>query len=199
LQLGVHPLMQNLNDPRVAYVQPKAGQNCPLGHNQLTQVCVPYSPRGYSTYIYPASATSSNWSGSGGAIVQNSNIELASGLEAQYIVAEASGPTAATASFVNARRAYGKELPLGPGDDVMAGLREERRRDFYLRATRLGDLRRYKTEGIGDFFPSGVHPNAGWGLYGTATCYIIDQAELNANSNVAGYVPPATRPPGYSP
>ncbi len=206
LQLGVHPLMQNLNDPRVAYVTPPAGKTCPLGHNQLTQICVPYSSRAYSTFQYPTTVTSSNWSASGVPIQATSNIELASALEAQYIVAEASGPTGATVAFVNARRAYGKEAPLGPTDDVMAALREERRRDFYLRATRLGDLRRYKGQrwpgdpaGVGDFFPSGPHPNAQWGLYGSATCYIIDQAEVNANPNVAGYNPPSTRPPGYSP
>ncbi len=206
LQLGVHPLMQNLNDPRVAYVTPAAGKTCPLGHNQLTQVCVPFSPRAYSTFLYPSAGASTNWSASGVAIQPISNIELASMLEAQYILAEANGPVASTVTFVNARRAYGKELPLGPTDDVMAALREERRRDFYLRATRLGDLRRYKggrfagdPAGPGDFFPSGTHPNAQWGLYGSATCYIIDQAEMNANPNVASYVPPSTRPPGYSP
>jgi hypothetical protein len=81
----------------------------------------------------------------------------------------------------------------------MAALREEKRRDFFLGARRLGDLRRYKAQGIGDFFPTGMHPTPGWGLYGTATCYIITQDEVNSNPNVAGYVPPATRPPGYSP
>jgi hypothetical protein len=204
LQLGVHPLMQNLNDPRVAYVTPPPGKICPLGHNQLSQICVPYGPIGYSGFVYPTATTSSNWSASGDTIGPATNIQLASGLEAQYIVAEAQGPTAATVSFVNVRRAFGKENPLGSGDDVMAALREERRRDFFLRATRLGDLRRYKggrypgdaAGGVGDFFPSGTHPNAQWGIYGYATCYIITLAEMNANPNVAGYTPPQTRPPG---
>jgi hypothetical protein len=52
---------------------------------------------------------------------------------------------------------------------------------------------------VGDFFPSGQHPNKEWGLYGSATCYIITQDEMSVNPNVAGYVPPSTRPPGYSP
>ena len=55
-------------------------------------------------------------------------------------------------------------------------------------------LRRYKAQGIGDFFPSGIHPNKEWGLYGKAECYIITQDELNANPNVRSYVPPSTRP-----
>jgi hypothetical protein len=207
LQLGVHPLMQHLNDPRVAYVTPAAGVNCPLGHNQLTQVCVPFAPVSYTNaFIYPAATSSANWSASGTPIGPATNMQLASGLEAQYIVAEASGPTAATTAFVNARRAFGKESPLAPGADVMAALREERRRDLYLRGSRLGDLRRYRGQrwpgeapGVGDFFPTGTHPNTQWGLYGSATCYIITLAEMNANPNVAGYTPPSTRPPGYSP
>jgi hypothetical protein len=185
LQFGVHPLMQNLNDPRVAY-----NSKCALGHNQVTLICVPYSPRSWSTYNYTTPAIMQPYS----------NIELASGLEAQYIVAEAAGPTASTAAFVAARQAYGHETVTSPtGDALMAALREERRRDFFMRATRLGDLRRYKATGIGDFFPSGPDPTTQWGLYGSATCYIIDQNEVNSNPNAAGYVPPATRPPGYSP
>jgi hypothetical protein len=101
--------------------------------------------------------------------------------------------------LVNARRAFGGEQPLGATDDVMAALREEKRRDFFLGARRLGDLRRYKAQGVGDFFPSGPHPTSQWGLYGSATCYIITQDEMNSNPNVASYVPPSTRPPGYSP
>lgn len=183
-QLGVHPLMQHFNDPRVRYVT-----NAVLGHNQLTLLNVPYSPRTFSTFTYTDST----------ALQPNSKIEIASGLEARFIVAEASGPVQATIDLVNERRAYGKEAVLGPTDDVMAALREEKRRDLYLGARRLGDLRRYKAQGIGDFFPSGPHPNKEWGLYGSATCYIITQDEMSVNPNVAGYVPPSTRPPGYSP
>jgi hypothetical protein len=183
-QLGVHPLMQGLKDPRVRYVTKAV-----LGHNQVTPLNVPYSPRTFSTFTYVDSTL----------LQVNSNIEIASGLEARYILAEATGPTATTVTLVNERRAYGKEAALLPGDDVMAALREEKRRDFFLGARRLGDLRRYKAQGVGDFFPTGVHPTPGWGLYGTATCYIITQDEKNSNPNVAGYVPPATRPPGYSP
>ena len=183
-QLGVHPLMQGLNDPRVRYVTKAV-----LGHNQLTLLNVPYSPRSFSTYTSPDSTP----------IQSFSKIDMASGLEARYIRAEAEGPTALTIALVNERRAVGNEQPLQPGDDVMAALREEKRRDFFLAGRRLGDLRRYLAQGVGDFFPSGPHPTAQWGLYGSATCYIITQDEMNSNPNVAGYVPPSTRPPGYSP
>jgi hypothetical protein len=190
-QLGVHPLMQGLNDPRVRYVTKGV-----LGHNQLTILNVPYSPRTFSTFTYVDSTP----------LASNSKIEVASGLEAQYILSEASirGGTGGWSAqqittFVNARRAYGNEQPLGATDDVFAALREEKRRDLYLSARRLGDLRRYKAQGVGDFFPSGPHPNKEWGLYGSATCFIITQDEMSVNPNVAGYVPPSTRPPGYSP
>jgi hypothetical protein len=190
-QIGVHPLMQNLKDPRVRYVTKAV-----LGHNQLTLLNVPYSPRTFSNFTYVDSTP----------IAQNSKIEIASGLEARYIIAEASmgggtggWSTTQITDFVNARRAYGKEQPLGATDDLGASLRDERRRDLYLGARRLGDLRRYKAQGVGDFFPSGTHPNKEWGLYGSATCYIITQDEISVNPNVAGYSPPSTRPPGYSP
>ncbi|HEY7233469.1 MAG TPA: hypothetical protein VH539_04925 [Gemmatimonadaceae bacterium] len=190
-QIGVHPLMQNLKDPRVRYVTKAV-----LGHNQLTLLNVPYSPRTFSTFTYVDSTL----------IAQNSKIEIASGLEARYVIAEASlgggaggWSTQQITDFVNERRAYGKETPYDPATDLFAALRDERRRDLYLGARRLGDLRRYKAQGVGDFFPSGQHPNKEWGLYGSATCYIITQDEMSVNPNVAGYVPPSTRPPGYSP
>ena len=181
-QLGVHPLMQGLNDPRVRYVTKAV-----LGHNQTTLLNVPYSPRPFSTFTYVDSTP----------IQPNSSIEMASGLEARYIRAEAEGPTATTIALVDERRAYGKET--GSYSDVMAALREEKRRDFFLSGRRLGDLRRYLRQGVGDFFPSGPHPTKQWGLYGSATCYIVTQDEVNSNPNLAGYTPPATRPPGYSP
>ncbi len=184
-QLGVHPLMQNLQDPRVRYVSKAV-----LGHNQLTSLNIPYSPRSFSTFTYTDSTP----------IQASSSIELASGLEARYLLAEASGPNATTLALVNERRTVGKESTVSlSGDALMAELREQKRRDFFLGARRLGDLRRYKAQGVGDFFPSGPHPTTQWGLYGSATCYIITQDEVNSNSNVAGYVPPSTRPPGYSP
>jgi hypothetical protein len=179
-QLGVHPLMQGLNDPRVRYHSPAI-----LGHNQLTRIAWPYVPRTFKDFKLADSTD----------IQQSSWVELASALEARYIVAEASGPTAATLTLVNERRAFGRQTTVAlAGDALMAELREQRRRDFYLSAKRLGDLRRYKAQGVGDFFPSGIHPNKEWGLYGKAECYIITQDELNANPNVRTYVPPSTRP-----
>jgi hypothetical protein len=183
-QLGVHPHFQGLNDPRIRYVTKST-----LGHNQLTPLNVPYSPRSWTTFTYVDSTP----------LQPSSSIEIASGLEARYILAEATGPTAATLALVNERRAFGKEAPLAAGADVMAALREEKARDFYLGARRLGDLRRYLAQGVGNFFPTGPHPTSQWGLYGSATCYIITQDEMNSNPNVVNYVPPATRPPGYSP
>jgi hypothetical protein len=179
-QLGVHPLMQDLNDPRVRYHTPAI-----LGHNQLTKINWPYVPRTFKDFDITKPTD----------IQQNSWVELASGLEARYIVAEASGPNATTLALVNERRAFGNQTTVAlAGDALMAELREQRRRDFYLSAKRLGDLRRYKAQGAGDFFPSGIHPNKEWGLYGKAECYIIAQDEMNSNPNIRSYVPPSTRP-----
>lgn len=186
-QLGVHPLMQGLNDPRVPY-SPKAV----LGHNQLTLLNIPFAPRSFSNFTYTTPDS----------IRQASSIDIASGLEARYIRAEAEGATATTLALVNERRAFGKEstytVPPAP-DVLMAALREEKRRDFFLAGRRLGDLRRYKAQGVGDFFPTGPHPTKEWGLYGSAYCYIVTQDEVNSNPNLAGYTAPPTRPPGYSP
>jgi hypothetical protein len=184
-QLGLHPLQQGKNDPRFRYVTAAV-----LGHNQTTLLNVPYSPRSYSTWKGGPDSV---------AILANSSIEIASQLEARYIRAEAEGPTALTAALVAERRAAGNEPVLPAGADLMAALREEKLRDFMLSGRRLGDLRRYIKQGVGDFFPSGPHPTSQWGLYGSATCYIVSQDEVNSNPNLVGYTPPNTRPPGYSP
>jgi hypothetical protein len=63
----------------------------------------------------------------------------------------------------------------------MAELRDQRRRDFYADGHRLGDLRRYKKQGIGDFFPQGPHPVALWGDYGNSECLPVPRDEKTGN------------------
>ncbi len=162
-------------DPRIQYTP-----NWSYGHNALTKLYTPWASMPYSTYNGATQASG----GKPGDFTYGTNIKLASGLEAQHDFAEADGPTAATLAFVNARRAYGNEPPLDPSaaaSDIMAALRQERGRDLYLGGFRLGDLRRWKSHGIGDFFPTGPHVNATWGNYGTATCFPIPLEEYNAN------------------
>jgi hypothetical protein len=148
------------------------------GHNGLTDLWTPYQAESHGGFNPVANVTFS----------PSTPIRLASTLEAQYIVAEAQGPTAATLTFVNQRRAYGANGAAGTdvaltGDALMAELRDQRRRDFFLDGHRLGDLRRYKAQYGIDQFPSGPHPNAEWGNYGTATCFVPTIQESIGNPN----------------
>jgi hypothetical protein len=109
-------------------------------------------------------------------------IKFATGLEAQYVIAEADGPTAATLAFVNARRAVGNQAPVNlAGAELMAELRDQRARDFFLTGQRLGDLRRYLKASI-DLFPKGKYPVFA-DFYGDAKCFIVPLSEKAGNPN----------------
>ncbi|MBX6365113.1 MAG: RagB/SusD family nutrient uptake outer membrane protein [Gemmatimonadetes bacterium] len=185
--LGVHPHFllygafgtqgqTNQTDPRIQYTP-----NWSTGHNQLTKLYVPYASLPYSTYNGQTQANG----GKPAEIQLDTDIKLASGLEAQHDYAEADGPTAATLAFVNARRAYGNQPPVDlSGDALMAELREQRGRDLYMGGFRLGDIRRWKKLNNVDLFPTGPHVNATWGDYGTATCFPIPLQEYNGNPDL---------------
>ena len=133
----------------------------------------------------------SSWSGTtqGGPVEQGGYVRIASSLEAQYILAEVAGPTQATLDFVNARRAVGLQPAVSlTGDALMAELRDQRRRDFYLDNHRLGDLRRYKRFYGVDEFQKGPYPGSTTGdTYNAATtCWPLPLAELNDNPNATG-------------
>ena len=142
-------------------------------------IFIPNSPLAFSTY---------SGTDDGADFDESSDIRLASGLEAQYIVAEASGATPETRAFVDARRAVGNLLPMPVGAtdaEVMAELREQRRRDLYLDGHRMGDLRRYlEFYGIDDW-PTGPYPNTTIGdVYLPNYCWPLTIAELNGNPNI---------------
>jgi hypothetical protein len=114
-------------------------------------------------------------------------MRIASGLEARYVIAEANGPVASTLTFVNERRAVGLQPPVNlTGDALMAELRDQRARDFYLDGRRLGDLRRYKKYYNVDLFPKGPYPGTTTGqIYNeTITCWPLPTNEINANPNI---------------
>ncbi|HWL40061.1 MAG TPA: RagB/SusD family nutrient uptake outer membrane protein [Gemmatimonadaceae bacterium] len=139
---------------------------------------IPLSPPSYSTY----SATVA-----GAAFAPIMSVRIASGLEAEYIRAEAEGPTPATLIFVNARRsANGQTATAVVGDELMAELRDQRSRDFYLDGHRLGDLRRYKEFYNVDLFPSGPYPGSTSGaVYDpNITCWPLPTNEINGNPNI---------------
>ncbi|HEX2204066.1 MAG TPA: hypothetical protein VHG91_12235 [Longimicrobium sp.] len=172
--LGVDVRFRNLNDPRIRHASADS-----VGHNRSTRLFTPYLTRLFEGWT---PTTLAIWS-------RDTDMFAFQGLEARYIRAEAEGATALTRTLVNERRAVGGQGPLAPtatADQVMAELREQKARDFYLGGTRLGDLRRYAAQGVDDprhVFPSGAYPNALFGGYEDDTCFIPTAAERVGNPN----------------
>lgn len=140
------------------------------------RVIIPNSPSAFGTY-----------SGTlpGNEPTRASSMRVASHLEAQYIIAEAEGPTSATLAFVNARRAAGQQPAVTlAGDPLMAELREQRRRDLYLDNHRMGDMRRYKRYYGVDEYQTGLYPGSTTESYGTQECWPLTLNELLYNPNV---------------
>lgn len=169
--MSMGPAFQALADPRA----PRTSRTTIRGLN-ANPIFPPQLPVMYS-----------GWTGTGAAlenaIVTDTDIKFATGLEARYVVAEADGPVAATLAFVNERRAVGGKPPVTlSGNDLMAELRTQRAIDLYLTGQRLGDLRRYKARLNLDLFPTGKFPVTN-DQYSSATCFVIPLAEKNANPN----------------
>lgn len=176
LQLGFSgtmtntPFLAKTGDPRLPRVTTGAQAGKPL------------SPPSYSTF---------NNTVAGALFAATMSMRIASTLEARYIVAEAEGPTAATLAFVETRRAAGLQPPSGlVADDpaIMAELREQRSRDFYLDNHRLGDLRRYKQFYNVDLYPRGPYPGSTSGQTysddSAKDCWPLPLSEINGNPNI---------------
>jgi len=161
------PFAAMAGDPRVPRIVSTTGRNG-----------IPLSPPSYSSF---------NNTAAGADFASITWVRIASGLEARYIVAEAEGPTAATLTFVNQRRAAGNQTTVTlAGDALMAELRDQRSRDLYLDNHRLGDLRRYKKYYSVDLFPKGPYPGSTSGqIYNeTIDCWPLPTNEINGNPNV---------------
>lgn len=161
------PFEAMAGDPRVPRVAGTTGR-----------AFTPLSPPSYSTYTGTAA---------GGPFAGTMSVRVASGLEAQYIIAESQGPTPATLAFVNQRRAVGGQgIVALTGDPLMAELRDQRSRDFYLDNHRLGDLRRYKQYYNVDLFPKGAYPTSTSGaIYNEdVTCWPLPTNEIIGNPNI---------------
>ena len=120
-------------------------------------------------------------------------IRLASGLEAQYIAAEAalhaSGSTSAALALINARRTAGGQSAYGGATDTLAVISEllnQRARDFWLEGKKLGDLRRNPSVPLSAVLtsPAGTafYTN-GASAFGTTLCVPVPPQETNANPN----------------
>jgi hypothetical protein len=163
--LAMAPAFLGLADPRVP--QPASTQLGLTGGSIYT----PLTPYMYSEWVS---------SGSAPRVSVESDVKMATGLEARYVIAELDGPVQTTLDFVNARRAVGGQAPVSlSGDQLMAELRAQRARDFYLTGQRLGDLRRYAKAGI-NLFPTGKYP-VFTDSYGAAKCFIIPLSEKAGN------------------
>jgi hypothetical protein len=165
------PFEAMVTDPRIPRILPTTS---------TARSGVPLSPLMYTTY-------NGQTGSAGGPFAPEMGHKVATGLEARYIVAEVAGPTAATLAFVNERRAVGQQAPVTlTGDALMAELRDQRARDFYLAGQRLGDLRRYLRYQNINLFPSGPYPGSTTGqVYDTSiTCWPLPTVEINANPNI---------------
>jgi hypothetical protein len=148
----------------------------------------PYPRAGYIPYV-PYSF--SRW-GQQDTIKGGNDIRFASGLEARYIIAEASlyGGTggwtdAQVRAFIDERRGVGGH-PAFAGTDLKAELREQRKMDFYFAGYRMPDLIRYKTYYGVDLWPKGKmggYPADAPYTYGTTECWPIGQSEISTNPN----------------
>ena len=161
------PFLAMAGDPRIP--RPDTTQGVVDG----TRRFVPNAPLALSTY---------NGTPQGGEFDRAAHTRIASALEARYIWAEATGPTAETIAWLETRRNI---APAGttPTDaaNFLANLRDQRSRDLYLDFHRLGDLRRYKEFHGVDLFQSGPYPGSTTGeQYGTQECMPLTRAELNA-------------------
>ncbi|HEX6049138.1 MAG TPA: hypothetical protein VFZ21_07715 [Gemmatimonadaceae bacterium] len=161
------PFEAMVGDPRI-----------PRSTTPAARVGTPLSPPSYSSFDNTLT---------GAPFTPVTSVRVASGLEARYIIAESEGPTAATLAFVNERRAAGLQAPVDlTGDALMAELRDQRSRDFYLDNHRLGDLRRYKRFYNVDLFPSGPYPGSTTGqVYNPdVDCWPLPTSEIVDNPNV---------------
>mgnify|MGYP001202327231 CR=1 FL=1 len=195
--IGVHPIVlsrfgtygetippEAQTDPRIQFnPEPR------LGHDAQTILYTPYQSLSYSEYT-GGLQTDSIPSRRPPTLENDTDIRLGSYIDAMHNYYEAAGPDGVgpegpTLEFVNKRRAVGNQPPVTlSGDALMAELREQRLRDLFFGGFRLGDLRRWKAQGVGDFFPKGTHPNPVMGEYGTAECFPIPLDEFVANPGI---------------
>jgi starch-binding outer membrane protein, SusD/RagB family len=164
----------NLADPRVPH--PAATERVQDASNAL----VPNAPSSFSMF---------NNTVIGADFTQAGYVRIASGLEAQYIIAEATGPTTATIAFVEGRRLIAPASPRATvattAANFMDNLMEQRSRDFFLDGHRLGDMRRWKALYSKDFFQHGLYPGTTTGeTYSETFCLPLTLAEIQGNPNV---------------
>jgi hypothetical protein len=155
--ISVAPAYRNLGDPRVPVIPPGNGFAPQDGVTPF------YAQGKYTSYASP--------------------IRLASRLEADYIAAEASGPSAEL-NLINARRsANGLQPYNGPTDDasVLTEFMTQKTLDFFLEGKRLGDFRRNGSAVLNVPTPGASYFKTGFDPIGDQTCYPLPLAETSNN------------------
>jgi hypothetical protein len=121
-------------------------------------------------------------------------IRLASGLETQFIAAEAqlhaSGSTGPALSLIATERSTNGQPAYSGGTDAQSVLTEllnQRAREFWMEGKKLGDIRRNPTVSLPAILSDSVgatyHGPTG-GTYGNEFCAPIPPEEVNANPNL---------------
>ena len=115
-------------------------------------------------------------------------IRLASGLEARYIAAEATGSMADQLALINQRRASVGQADFNSSvaSEVFAELMMQRALDFWLEGKKMGDYRRN-----GHAVPFVLPDNSpyykeGVGSVGDQKCFSVPDAEKRTNPNFGG-------------
>jgi hypothetical protein len=112
---------------------------------------------------------------------QNSPITVASGREAQLIIAEVAGGQTAV-DIINALHSAAGIPPFSSSDPaaIRAQVIEERRREFFLDGHRLADLRRFSIP----LDPPAGAPSRRGGTYGSQLCFPLPDVERLNNPNL---------------
>lgn len=115
----------------------------------------------------------------------SSPLRIATGDEAQYIIAEIRGGSVAVDIINEIRARYGIDAEWAPSgrhpNEIRDKVIDERRRTLFLDGVRLGDLRRYIDQYGLDFFPTSTP--RGWEM-GDQTCLPMPEIERNNNPGV---------------
>ncbi|MFH1765911.1 MAG: hypothetical protein ABIF09_17120 [Gemmatimonadota bacterium] len=198
-------------DPRIQHYHSDA-----TGHNGSTRLYKLYQGLRYSEYngktLAKASAACPNCTGTSTSGMKllagyDTDMVLADYLEARHHYFEAlamlGGNDAAVLAFVNSRRAVGNQAPVTlAGQALKTELKNQRGKDLFMGGIRLPDLRRWTRFdpgngpfAAGSYFPTGMHPNALFGAYGSWTCYPIPLSEYVGNPKLPKPLDPSV-PPG---
>lgn len=108
-------------------------------------------------------------------------IRLASGVEAQYIVAEIEGGQTAVDIINRVREFQGieEDFQSSDSDEILRKVISERSRSLFMEGNRMGNLRRYRERFGIDLFPTGPG-------FGDQTCMPLPDAERDNNPGLSG-------------